>query len=192
MQALAGLSELGGADAERALLTASRDTDPGVTNSALSYLGRIKTPSALGRLEEVALGTDSDFTQQAMGVLASAAPERAASLAEQLSRSEDPNARIAVARIAVNLPGAQAERILTAAARDAEADVAREAIGNLASVGGPAAVGTLVEVLKNDGAPSEVRAAAAQTLYAFGGSVAEANSALIEQFISPSSEPGSE
>jgi HEAT repeat protein len=183
VQALSGLSQLGGPEAERALLTASQDKDPGVANGAIQYLGRVKTSQALGRLEEVALGTNADRSQQALGALANAAPARAAGLAERLFQSADPSARVSAARVAASLPADQAERLMTAAARDSDPNVVREAIGNLQSIGGPAANGILVEILKREGAAPDVRSMAAQVLSQLGGRAAEENASLIQQLV---------
>ena len=82
--------------------------------------------------------------------------------------------------MAASLPGGQAGRLLTAAARDPDPHVAREAIANLQLIGGPAAQG-LLEILKRDGAPPDLRAAAAHLLNQLGGNAAEENGALIQK-----------
>lgn len=192
VQALAGLSQLGGPDAERAFMNASRDKDASVANGALQYLARAKTPQALGRLEEVALGTNAELSQQALGALASAAPARAASLAERLLQSTDASARASATRVAATLPSDQAERLLTAAARDADPNVVREAIGNLQYIGGPTAHGILLDILKREGAAPDLRSTAAQVLNQLGGSAVEENATLIQKLMSFPSAEGSE
>ncbi len=74
---------------------------------------------------------------------------------------------------------------MTAAARDPDPNVAREAIGNLQSIGGPAAQGILLEILKRDGTAPDLRAVAAQVLSQLGGNAAEENATLIQKLVTP-------
>ena len=81
---------------------------------------------------------------------------------------------------------------MTAAARDPDPNVVREAIGNLQSIGGPAAQGILLEILRREGSAPDVRSVAAQVLSQLGGSAADENASLIQKLATAPAFEGSE
>ncbi|HEX7604871.1 MAG TPA: HEAT repeat domain-containing protein, partial [Polyangiaceae bacterium] len=156
--------------------------DPHSAAVVVASLGRLGTPGAVAQLERLAADKDPSTSRVALLSLARAAPDKAGSVADRLLRSDDKTSRVSAVRMAGTLPQAAQERILVQAVHDADPGVVREAIANLGNVGTPTAQGALLDLLRSDATPKDVRTAAADALDQAGGAAAKDNADLIDRY----------
>lgn len=164
-QAVGALSQVAGPDVEHALLTASRDKDSQVALQAASALGQIASPAALTRLEELARGSDLQVTRHALMSLGSSS-ERVGPIAQSLSASRDPSARLLAVEVVHGLPEGTAAGIILSGVRDQDANVVRAALGNFVFAGNDEAStrSALQAVVQRGELPDDVREQARQLL----------------------------
>ncbi|CAN5774158.1 hypothetical protein BH09MYX1_BH09MYX1_35290 [soil metagenome] len=184
-QALAGLGATGSPEAERVLVDATKDANRGVAATALQSLSRMGTPGAVAQLEKLSYDKDPQTARIALAGLARTAPDKAAVAAGRMMQSPDKAARLAAVQTAATLAPAMQQKIWTQAARDEDPSVARDAVSRLGSTGTPEAQATLIDLLRSEGTPKDVRTEAADQLHELGGTTADLNSSLIDKYRSP-------
>ncbi len=186
--AIAGLGVAGSPEAERVLVDATKDTNRGVATAALQSLSRMGTPGAVAQLERLSTDKDPQTARIALAGLARSAPDKAAIAADKMMSSSDKAARLAAVQTASTLAPAAQQKIWLRAVRDEDPSVARDAVSRLGASGTPEGQAALLDLVRSDSTPKDVRTAAADQLHELGGSTADANANVIDKYRSPDPE----
>ncbi len=184
-QAISGLGATASPEAERVLVDATKDESRGVATAAVQSLSRLGTPGAVAQLEKLAGDKDPQTARFALAGLARTSPDKAAVAADRMLQSPDKASRLAAVQTAQSLAPSTQQKIWTRAAHDDDPAVARDAVSRLGATGTPEAQATLLDLLRSDSTPKDVRTAAADQLHELGGATVDANANLIDKYRSP-------
>ena len=168
-----GLANLGGPEAEKAVLDATSSSDKELRAAAVHALGRnASTPAAAAQLEKLATDPDREVANAAFWGLASSSPDKAAKIAEAQMKSTDVDVRRSAMQVSHMLEPDRARELLLAGLSDGDPTVAQTAARNLGMIGDSASQNALAALVTREDANPKVRRAAADTLAEIGGDTA--------------------
>lgn len=165
--AIAGLSRLGGEAAAELTALALKDDSVDVQVAAIEALTVMRDRGTAGidallNFESTASDVLCVFTR----ALSSLSDARAIARLYGIARAGPRDARVAAIQALAGLADVGLEDLLVECARDADAEVAKEAISELGGAGGPVAAQSITQALHHDA--SEVRRLAAAWLARIG------------------------